>query len=52
MRCGSSGISPPCFATEQDALVHFAESGGGTLEKAMLVALLSLITATPEYQLC
>ncbi len=48
---GVNLASPP-HPSRLDVLVRFAESGGGTLDKAMLVALLSLITATPEYQLC
>ncbi len=48
---GVNLASPP-HPSRLDVLVRFAESGGGTLDKAMLIALLSLITATPEYQLC
>ncbi len=34
------------------SLVAFVESRGGRLDNPMLIALLSLITAMPEYQLC
>ncbi len=34
-----------------DSLVEFVEGRGGRLDNAMLVALLALITAMPEYQL-
>jgi hypothetical protein len=35
-----------------DGLAGFAESRGGRLDNAMLIALMCLITAMPEYQLC
>ncbi len=35
-----------------ESLVRFASARGGRLDNAMLIALLSLITAMPEYQLC
>ena len=34
-----------------DRLVEFVEARGGRMDNAMLVALLALITAMPEYQL-
>ncbi|MHC4219372.1 MAG: DUF1800 domain-containing protein [Planctomycetota bacterium] len=35
-----------------DALSEFVESRGGRLDNTMLIALMCLITAMPEYQLC
>jgi len=35
-----------------EELVSFVDAHGGTIDNAMLIALLSLITAMPEYQLC
>ena len=35
-----------------DSLVEFVEARGGWMDGPMIVALLSLITAMPEYQLC
>ncbi|HVP72480.1 MAG TPA: DUF1800 domain-containing protein, partial [Phycisphaerales bacterium] len=34
------------------ALVEFANANGGTVDRPMLIGLLSLIAAMPEYQLC
>jgi uncharacterized protein (DUF2249 family) len=33
-------------------LVEFVNANGGTIDRPMLVGLLSLIAAMPEYQLC
>ena len=33
-------------------LVRFAKDNGGVIDKPMLLGLLSLIAAMPEYQLC
>lgn len=46
-----------CFGTEphpdrRTALVQFVEQHGGRIDNDMMIALLSLITAMPEYQLC
>ena len=35
-----------------DSLAQFVESRGGRLDNTMLIALMCLITAMPEYQLC
>ena len=35
-----------------DSLAEFVESRGGRLDNTMLIALMCLITAMPEYQLC
>ena len=35
-----------------ETLVEFVNAHGGTIDNEMLIALLSLITAMPEYQLC
>ena len=39
-------------ASRVDTLVQFVNSHGGTIDNDMLIALLSLIAAMPEYQLC
>ncbi|MGI9013489.1 MAG: DUF1800 domain-containing protein [Phycisphaerales bacterium] len=44
------GADPPPERTR--ALLQFAQSHAGPLDNDMIVALLSLITAMPEYQLC
>ena len=45
-------LAGPPHPKRVESLVSFVESRGGRLDNAMLIALLSLITAMPEYQLC
>ncbi len=40
------------YSERIDSLVEFVEARGGRMDGPMIVALLSLITAMPEYQLC
>ena len=45
-------LAGPPYPQRVETLVEFVEARGGRMDRAMLVALLSLITAMPEYQLC
>ncbi len=45
-------LGPDPHPQRIEALVKFAKDHGGRLDNNMLIALLSLITAMPEYQLC
>jgi uncharacterized protein (DUF1800 family) len=46
------GLGTQPHAERIETLVQFVEDHGGKIDNDMLVALLSLITAMPEYQLC
>ena len=39
-------------AARVETLVSFVDSRGGRMDNNMIIAVLSLITAMPEYQLC